>query len=300
MKLHYYKGTNFGDMLNPIVWEHFLPNFFDENSDTIFLGFGSILGFELPKESKKIVFSTGIAVDETFHYYGSIPTIDKQWDFKCVRGPLTAKTLNIPKELAVVDGAVLVKDIFPEKVQKRYDVSYMPHVGSLEFYDIEDLCNSMGIKFLDPRGNCVDVIREIKESKLVLAEAMHGAIVADALGTPWIPMKMYRHINTFKWSDWFASMNLDHVQFEFVKELYSIDYLKKIIQNKLPIKNAIVVTTIARMYFFYQKITVMARIKRSFRKIAKSHGFLSERSLLDEKIQILKEKIASLKSEYGR
>jgi succinoglycan biosynthesis protein ExoV len=39
---------------------------------------------------------------------------------------------------------------------------------------------------------------------------MHGAIVADALRIPWIPVCTREGINSFKWEDWCASVSLDY------------------------------------------------------------------------------------------
>ena len=46
MKLIYYqKNKNFGDALNPYIFNKLIPNFFDEDPSSIFLGIGSILQF---------------------------------------------------------------------------------------------------------------------------------------------------------------------------------------------------------------------------------------------------------------
>jgi succinoglycan biosynthesis protein ExoV len=37
---------------------------------------------------------------------------------------------------------------------------------------------------------------------------MHGAIIADTLRTPWIPVKCYSNILEFKWQDWCGSLNM--------------------------------------------------------------------------------------------
>jgi len=50
----------------------------------------------------------------------------------------------------------------------------------------------------------------IQQSRLLIAEAMHGAIVADALRVPWIPIRFHKHILPFKWRDWCASLNMSY------------------------------------------------------------------------------------------
>ena len=39
---------------------------------------------------------------------------------------------------------------------------------------------------------------------------MHGAIIADTLRIPWIPISTRPSINTFKWLDWCESMELEY------------------------------------------------------------------------------------------
>lgn len=36
---------------------------------------------------------------------------------------------------------------------------------------------------------------------MVLADAMHAAIIADAMRVPWLPLITSPQINTFKWLD---------------------------------------------------------------------------------------------------
>jgi succinoglycan biosynthesis protein ExoV len=54
------------------------------------------------------------------------------------------------------------------------------------------------------------VLRVLSEARLVVTEAMHGAIVADTLRIPWIPVVCSPEIATFKWRDWTASLDLPY------------------------------------------------------------------------------------------
>ena len=47
-------------------------------------------------------------------------------------------------------------------------------------------CDRAGITFLDSTADPLETIAKIRGSRLVISEAMHGAIVADALRTPWV------------------------------------------------------------------------------------------------------------------
>jgi len=103
MKLTFHRGDNFGDKLNPLIFEHYLPDFFDDDTSIRFLGIGTILGLKKFAEGKKIVFSSG-ASNTMRSTYGEVPELDDSYDIYCVRGPLTAELLNLPSEKAITDG----------------------------------------------------------------------------------------------------------------------------------------------------------------------------------------------------
>jgi succinoglycan biosynthesis protein ExoV len=55
------------------------------------------------------------------------------------------------------------------------------------------------------------VIEKIRSARLVLAEAMHAAIVADSLRVPWIAVSSSPKVSSFKWLDWTQSMELPYL-----------------------------------------------------------------------------------------
>ena len=92
MKLHYCKTPlgNFGDDLNTWLWPTLLgDSFFNSDEDSLFLGVGTILNKKIPKEPEKIVLGTGTG-------YQRPPKVDGKFSIYSVRGPLTARALNIP------------------------------------------------------------------------------------------------------------------------------------------------------------------------------------------------------------
>ena len=88
----------------------------------------------------------------------------------------------------------------------------MPHIHHANFADVtwKTLCETMGISYIDPRWPIEQILQAISTTEVLLAEAMHGAIVADALRTAWIPVVTSPRILSFKWQDWCASIGVKY------------------------------------------------------------------------------------------
>lgn len=205
MKLFFYRGTrpNFGDELNTLMWSQLVEGLFDEDESSIFLGIGSIIGNRFPQHQKKIVFGAG------FGGYSPAPTIDANWKFYFVRGKLTAKKLGLDESLAVGDAAILLRSCIKQKPEKRFKVSFMPHWETTFEGNWQAACRVAGINYIDPCGDVEDVLNELLASELLLTEAMHGAIVADALRVPWIAIRPIQNSHRAKWFDWASVLDLN-------------------------------------------------------------------------------------------
>lgn len=209
MKLTYFQGTptNFGDELNVTVWQSLLPaDFFDQDSDVLFLGIGSIIQDIYPKNVRKVVVGSGFA-----GAYSTRPDVhDGTWDIRFVRGPETCKALDLSPDLAITDAAVLLRATELPKPASGIGVAFIPHYESVERGAWQRVCDLAGIHFIDPTGSTETVLAEIRGAELVIAEAMHGAIVSDALRTPWIGVKTMHHVHRKKWFDWTASLDIKY------------------------------------------------------------------------------------------
>jgi len=207
MKLYYYKDQhgNFGDDLNPWLWNKLIPELLDDNESELFVGIGTLLNHRIPAAAKKIVFGSGAG-------YGEAPVIDQKWRFYCVRGPLTARKLGLDSSLALTDPAILMTDYLSEfdASDNHRKVSYMPHHESMDYADWKQISESAGLRFIDPGASLEQVVGLIRHAKLLVTEAMHGAIMADAMRVPWIPVSCYEHIFEFKWQDWCQSLGVDY------------------------------------------------------------------------------------------
>ncbi len=208
MKLMFYRGDrpNFGDELNTYVWPVLLgDDYFDDDEREMFIGIGSIIGNYYPDGAKKWVMGSG------YGGYTPLPEPrDGNWHFHFVRGPLTAQLLGIPAEAAITDAAVLIRAIPTPAAAEAARVSFIPHFQSLERGHWPTVCALAGVQLIDPTDPVETVLAQIRGSSLVITEAMHGAIVADALRVPWIPVVPMAKSHHFKWLDWTQSLEISY------------------------------------------------------------------------------------------
>ncbi|WP_105428379.1 polysaccharide pyruvyl transferase family protein [Neorhizobium sp. T6_25] len=205
MKAYYWESHhgNFGDDLNLWLWDALLPGFRDVHPEVMLVGVGTVLNpVLLPAGQKKLVIGSGYG-------YGTPPDVANaaEWDVRAVRGPMTAAKLGISPDKAITDPAAMIADM-PEfqNLPKIHKKTFVPHWESAEFGMWNAVCEPVGLTYLDPRGEAKSVIRHIAQSELIIAESMHGAILADAFRVPWVAVSSSRSINNFKWNDWAASV----------------------------------------------------------------------------------------------
>jgi succinoglycan biosynthesis protein ExoV len=215
--LHYYKTfgaqsrlRNFGDDINP--W--FLPKLFRpeiiKSTRICLVGIGTILNdhnaAQIAQFDRKVVFTSGVGYGEVCSSY------DNTWDFVCVRGPRSAKSLGLAPEIGICDGAILLSELYPAKPRSERDgILFIPHVrtGLLCGVGLKRICHDLSIGYLTPDAPFETFIETIRSARLVITEAMHGAILADTLRTPWVPIEFLYH-HKFKWQDWYDSIELPY------------------------------------------------------------------------------------------
>lgn len=304
MKLLYCVNNNFGDELNPLIFNKLLPGFFDDDNKDVFLGIGSIIGFMKPETytNRMTVFSSGLG-------YGAPPSrqLLNKYDFRCVRGPLTAEKLGLSPKYGICDGAILLPEVIPNllinKPEKKYKFAYMPHELCLKrFSNWEEILNSVGIHLINPHSDVDFVINEIQSSEILLAEAMHGAIVADILRVPWIPVKSNKIINEFKWVDYCSSLDMKYEP-NYVKTLWDFDFVKERINDKFPWKalNSDLINTLtAKGYELYQNVFVEKAITKEFTQLKNAKTFLSDNNLLQSKKERLLEILFQFSKENAK
>ncbi len=206
VRLHYHcDEPNFGDELNPWLWPRLLPGALDPEAPDQLVGIGTLLNTRLPPARRTLVFGSGVG-------YGPIPRLDPSFFIYCLRGPRSARALGVSSAMAVTDAALLVRGRLPASPPRHVRYSYMPHVGEVRWRPgvWQSVCDEVGVHFIDPGAPVEDVLEQIAATEVLFAEALHGAIVADALRVPWVAVWSSFSVLRFKWVDWCDSMEVPY------------------------------------------------------------------------------------------
>lgn len=290
MKLYFHKDPlgNFGDDLNPWLFEKLLPGIFRghcyhdpalrddaDMGEPLFVGIGTLLNDRIPKEPLKAVFGSGTG-------YGPSSTLDERWHVYCVRGPKTAELLGLPPEKAITDAAALCRRVdIPEPDRPRARYTFMSHCSTARMGSWDRIAADLDIAYIDPQGSVEAVFDALKSTDVLITEAMHGAILADALRVPWVPVSTTPGILSLKWQDWCASLDLSY-------DPWQLPSLWKPDQPASSVK----------------KITGMVKhglARRALRKVLdKAKPTLSDGDLLERRVDQLEECLERFRSDVGR
>ena len=222
MEIVRWDTTNFGDCLNDLIWPHFLPHYEKIKQGALLYGVGSLINHRIPDGVDKYFLGSGFG-------HGDYPKVDGHYKFVWVRGPRTSKLIHkisgiVPEYIS--DGALLLNRMYREPVDKIYEYSFVPHcsvdVGQLKSRLIES-CYKLGINYIDVDSDRDYVINEIRASKYIMTEALHGAIVSDAFSVPWIPLSRVG-VFDFKWFDYCESVGRVYTPFQLPYKPSLFDY----------------------------------------------------------------------------
>ena len=203
MKIKYcpIEGGNFGDTLNTMVWDRLFPDLSKLKEGILVYGIGTLLDGRHDRSKKKIVLGSGLG-----EAHAALP--DPNWEFRWVRGPLSAHEFGLSSELALGDPAVL----WPELQAgcggtAGGPIGLIPHYRTWDSYDWVTVAANAGMVAINPRLSPSAVIAQTRACSKVMAESLHGAICADAMAIPWAPCVLAHRFNDFKWMDWLATVN---------------------------------------------------------------------------------------------
>ncbi len=275
----YYRAKdfgNFGDDLNPYIFNHFFGELFSSNKhkDLDFHGIGTVIDSRLKTDKKIVLFGSGIR-DITLKYNTS------NWDIRFLRGPITSNILGFMGEKYIADGAYSMlcdEALMPQFKNKRFKFSIMPHFRQMDTVDWELISSIADVHIINPRADYQDVLNELMQTEFLLSVAMHGAIVADILRIPWQRIKMEAigsespMLSDLKWLDFLSALDLKN-DFLFVKK-YHLPVQKK------PIK---------KCAFYIELVSLIKEAKRNNKFQLTSDNKLNEVKLkIGNEIQLMR------------
>lgn len=199
-------GPNFGDCLNDFLWPHLVRW---EGEEINFFGIGTLLCAHFEKLANPAqpthVFGSGAGIGKPLSA-GAV----RNWHFHWVRGPRTATSLGLPTSRVISDPALLIGDFFERPSSSDSAVMILHHSTHRRLGDLWRIAASdAGFELVDPSSPVETVLSKLSGANLVVTEAMHGAIVADALGIPWVPVVAAEPLRyQFKWLDYAEAMEI--------------------------------------------------------------------------------------------
>lgn len=204
-------SSNWGDNLNSELIRLITGNkptivnnsFKNPDKETIYMAIGSVLGWA---DEQTEIWGSGFISNSEF-----ITTVPKPKKIHAVRGKLTrdiliSKGIKCPKIYG--DPALLMPHFYKPKMEKKYDLSIIPHAI--------DRCLIPILKkkfkkahIIDITGDIYQFIDEVCASERIMSSALHGLICSDAYGIPNIWIKLSNKVlgNGMKFLDHFSAVN---------------------------------------------------------------------------------------------
>tara|TARA_R110000765_G_scaffold7963_4_gene26062 strand:+ start:74522 stop:75262 length:741 start_codon:yes stop_codon:yes gene_type:complete len=198
--LTWMKGSNFGDAINPKLYEYISGKSPDwkklgELGDT-YMMVGSILNHAKPRT---IVWGAGIALDHGNNV--------SKCDIRAVRGPLTREVMlrnGVDCPEVYGDPVLLMPRYYKPNVSKEYKLGIIPHVLERDLIHVKH----SDINVIDLRKTYKEIINEICKCEAIVSSSLHGLIAADAYGikSKWVEFSNKVVGNGFKFRDYYMSI----------------------------------------------------------------------------------------------
>lgn len=291
MILYQWRGShrNFGDELNSLLWPRLLPDFFDQNDAAHFLGIGSILDDRHEAKAVKLVAGSG--------YGGYQPQIvlDETWVIHWVRGRRTARLLGLPPQLGIGDPASLVPLAGLTPAREDRDLGFIPHFESVIRGTWQEVASRAGATLIDPRDDPLAVIAAIGKCRMVMSEALHGIIVADALRVPWIAIRPLAPIHRPKWFDWAETLDL-RIDFSFLPASSALERAHLTHLSRFHLGRRVLHQQAARLHGIARQRHI-DRAVQALRTVARAEPQLSRNALLKDAQDRMMEAIAGLRRQ---
>ena len=221
--LYYCRSGNFGDALNPLIFERALgvPVCYAKKRDAELCGIGSILDNLMvsPSVINRVmgaylspihVFSSGFTFPSQKPHARPI----RKMIVHAVRGKQTRQQLvdlgilAADQPVALGDAGLFAPLLLEREVPKKQHCGIIPHISERNCAEVEALARKIhGSVVIDFERPPLEVLEQMASCEVIISSALHGLIVADALGIPNIWMKVSNRIlgGRYKFDDYYSA-----------------------------------------------------------------------------------------------
>lgn len=227
----YWDNTpNFGDLVGPYLISKItgkpVLNIKDLQYPGI-MGVGSII--QMLDRKNMVIWGSGLMYKLTDEQMKALRTYNPE--ILSVRGYKTAKLLleegfNVPDKSVYGDPALILPLFYSPTVNSSKKIGICPHFSHKPHF-LENFSDKDNFEIIDVQKDMETVVDSISSSTVCISTSLHGLIVAQAYGVPWVWLEIHDdnlHGEDFKFKDFFST--LDETQVSHVR--VSLDSIKDI------------------------------------------------------------------------
>ena len=247
--LYWWDGMyNFGDWVGPWLVSKLsgraVQNVRGKGAEKALYGVGSVLQMISPNHKQVSVWGSGLMNDDLSKFQSGTQNTKNLIRISAVRGQYTYNALThagIDVDNTFGDPAILMPKYYSPKLINQTKISIVPHFKHYALFKA-DVANVFDI--LDVRADLTEVINQIVNSKICLSTSLHGVIIAQSYGIPWVWLDitdMHMHSGDgFKFYDYFSILeNPEKIErVKVSKNDLTVENLHKIARKAIVLNNS--------------------------------------------------------------
>lgn len=200
-----------GGLINDWLWPQLLPDLCARDDGMLLLGTGGLIDAataDLAAHRRIVVFGAGA------RGRGSLPDMTQaEWDIRFVRGPETASALGLSPESWLCDPAVLAPKLHGGRGRERLMRAGTRRIGLIPGCHAtpkaaQTLAEGAGLHLIGTHDSAESWLESLIDCDAAICGDLTAAVIADAYGIPWRPLRSAYADDGFEWLDWSRSMGL--------------------------------------------------------------------------------------------
>lgn len=223
---------NFGDFVGPYLISKITGKPVLNISNSQYPGIMSVGSIIQMLDRKDIViWGSGLMYKLTDEYIKVFKKYNPE--ILSVRGRETAKFLseagiNVPDQSFYGDPALILPLFYKPSINGPKKIGICPHYIHKAYF-LENIADKDYLKIIDVQQDVEFVVDAINSSTVCISTSLHGLIIAQAYGIPWVWLEIYDNNlagDDFKFKDFFSTLNetqVAHVRAK-LEDVKSLDY----------------------------------------------------------------------------